>query len=357
MRRTLRVATAVLLGMTGWAAIAAGDDEPVRLSMDAYDAFEQGMGAQEVRYDADAGGVVLADRHLIEDDGPGAKPYNTNTWYHLEMPDTLALNEPGIRAKKILHLERGDVAAARLLLGSASTHAIVSVNGERLSDQSGRYRTVEPELLKAGDNRVVLQRGDRDTLAIISRRADILRNAPERAANPRRSFKSRDGGESWQPVDGEFYVRLEITQHAAEGHFISPVIELSGQGAGLLEPVRFQGLELSYDAVEPADTAIDLRVRTGPTPVHDPATWGSWGDPAALEPGEHAYAQFKAVLSSDSGLATPVLRRVSLVPQLEADAPDWADALRARSMHNPELRYTSVPFTYARITQLRFRVL
>ena len=43
-----------------------------RITLSAEDSFEQGMGGANVQRDPVTGGIGLYDRHLIEDDGPGA---------------------------------------------------------------------------------------------------------------------------------------------------------------------------------------------------------------------------------------------------------------------------------------------
>ncbi|MEX0745705.1 MAG: transglutaminase-like domain-containing protein [Phycisphaeraceae bacterium] len=336
----------VALLLAAAAAPAATAQESPRLIMDAEQAYEEGMGAWGVRYDAERGGLILTDRRLIEDDGPGIKPYNTKQWYHLSLPEVVSL-EGDVHVKKTLHVEHPEASEATLVLHSRSSNAIVVVNGEQLSDQSGRYRSVPPELLRAGDNEVELRPGRRGSLAVLALRDDIVRNAPERADDPPRSFKSTDGGRNWESVDGEYMVRLHLVQHQVEGRIISPVIELSGQTPGLLDPVAVDGVRLRVETQASDGTQVTLEVRTGPTPVYDEQQWSEWqpADRVTVAAGSR-YLQWQATLSTRDARQTPVLEQVTVLPRVNRNAPSWARGLTLVEHHNPAMRYTSIPFAY-----------
>jgi hypothetical protein len=60
----------------------------------------------------------------------------------------------------------------------------------------------------------------------MARRGDIVSNDPSYKGRPSRSFRSTDGGRSWEPVDGEYMIRLQLTQYLEKGELLSPVIDL-----------------------------------------------------------------------------------------------------------------------------------
>jgi hypothetical protein len=180
---------------------------------------------------------------------------------------------------------------------------------------------------------------------------DILRNAPERAGTPKRSFVSTDGGKTWQPAVGEHMVRLHLVQYSREGHVISPVMDLGrteNDAALLLVPVTIGRVSLQADAATPDGTAVELAVRTGPCPVYDKALWSAWRPADAIKvPGAHRYLQWKATLRSDDPLRTPVLRSVTVDAAVaEGRMPAWGLKVAVAGSHNEEIRYTSIPFQY-----------
>ena len=179
---------------------------------------------------------------------------------------------------------------------------------------------------------------------------DILRNAPERKDRPQRSFTSTDGGKAWQPLRGEYMVRLHLVQYVDQGELISPVLDLGQEQKGfcpLLTAVTIQSLSLTADAATPAGTEVKLVVRTGPSPVYEPALWSDWRLAGAPVPKEHRYLQWKAVLRSRDPHHTPMLRAVTVDVTRQRQAPPaWAKSLRVVSLHNEQIRSTSLPFEY-----------
>ena len=206
-------------------------------------------------------------------------------------------------------------------------------------------------LLKEGDNEVILSSfGDKSQTVKIASTEDILRNAPERKDWPHRSFKSTDGGRTWEAIHGEFMVRLHLTQYIPHGEIISPVIELGGgldDHPPLLTPVTVKSLALNADADLPRGSGVELAYRAGPTPVYDATAWSDWRPLSSAYPSGSRYLQWKATLSSTDPLKTPVLRSVAVEGVVaKLSPPAWAGNLRAGDFHNEEIRYTSMPFEY-----------
>jgi transglutaminase-like putative cysteine protease len=308
-------------------------------------AFEEGQGARGVMLN-DSGAVVLYNRVLIEDDGPGAG--SDADWLKTDRAPTTEI-AGDTRVKKILHIDRLGACDARLI---APPGAGLELNGRALEPSSGSPALeIPPSLLKEGDNEVVLSSlGGKGQTIKIALTEDILRNAPERKNWPRRSFKSTDAGKTWEAIQGEYMVRLHLTQYIPHGDVISPVIELGGgwqDRPPLLTPVSVQSVALSADADAPGGSRVELAFRAGSSPVYDAASWSDWCPLGSAYPAGSRYLQWKATLSSVNPLKTPLLRSVAVEAKVSMpSAPAWASALRAGAFHNEEIRYTSMPFAY-----------
>ncbi|HUT60231.1 MAG TPA: transglutaminase-like domain-containing protein [Phycisphaerae bacterium] len=355
-RRGAAIALLILLAAAPCPSASAAADAEHTFTLSAHDAFENGMGAWAVRYDGN--GVVLYDRNLIEDDGPGIS--SNVRWLKTHRAPTQEVSGTA-RIKKVLHVARPEAIEARLYVERGVS---VQINGTEV-DIAGntRYPPIPVSLLKKGDNEIVVYcRDDSRRTIKIARPEDILRNAPDRKGRPRRSFFSKDSGKTWQPIDGEYMVRLHLVQYAGQGHFISPAIDLGSPPSGppvLLSGATVLSAALKPDADTPAGTRIDLAVRTGPCPVYDKRLWSDWNPPGAAAPAGHRYLQWKATLSSANPLRTPVLRSVAVEAKVSVSPPPgWAGGVKVVKSHNEQIRYTSIPFEYedplhARMVALR----
>ena len=347
--KTVRVAMRVALWM-GIVALSSGialGQDTRTVSIKATEAFETGMGAWGLRADADRGGVVLFDRVLVEDDGPGMG--SDSRWLNEAIKAPTEVIEGEVRIKKVLHVTRPEAMRAFLVVPAGVR---VQLNGSPVdTNPKAQYPEMPVPLLKAGDNEIILSsaEGGKPTIKIASRE-DILRNAPDRAARPQRSFLSADGGKTWKPVPGEFLVRLHLVQHLEQGHLISPAMHLSGDGL-LATAVKVRSLGVTAEAETPDGTAVELALRTGATPLYEKEAWTDWQAPGAAVPAGHRYVQWKATLRTKSPRETPVLKAVTVQATVDAEPrPDWAEKMTVAAVHNPDIRYTSMPFAYEDFT-------
>ncbi|MBN2583619.1 MAG: transglutaminase domain-containing protein [Planctomycetes bacterium] len=340
------VSAVVLVGLLG---CPARGDEPVRhqATLSAVEAYEKGMGAWDVRAADDGKGVVLYDRVLLEDDGPGIG--SDAKWLTVDKAPVETI-EGMTQVKKVLHVERPEAIEAYLVLPEGVSE--IKVNGSPIAkDGRTKYPPVPTALLRAGDNEIVLScpEGKAETIKIATPE-DLARNAPERAGQPRRSFKSTDGGASWEPVNGEYLVRLHVIQYKPQGRLVSPVIDLgraADDGNALLAAAAVRTVALKTDAETPEGTAIALSVRSGPCPVYDESQWSAWRSVSIPFPRGHRYVQWQATLSSSDPLKTPILRSVTATAEVvAAPRPEWAAKARVTGVENPEILYTSIPFAY-----------
>jgi len=315
--------------------------------MTAAEAYEKGMGAWDVRLAREGRGVVLFDRTLIEDDGPGVG--SDSKWLEKDRSPVEPI-EGLTQIKKVLHVERPEAVEAYLVVPEGVGE--IKVNGSPLvRNPRTRYPAVPTALLKQGDSEIVLScpAGAGRTVKV-ALREDILRNAPDRAERPARSFKSTDGGVTWQPIGGEVLVRLHLIQYRSEGRLVSPVIDLASgaEGSAMALPgaVVLRSVRLDAEAETPEGTAVGLQVRSGPCPVYDAAQWSPWRRADEAGPPGHRYVQWQATLRSSQACVTPTLRAVKVAAEVSLEQPSWAGRARIVAAENPEIRYTSMPFAY-----------
>lgn len=332
-----------------FAGTLMASEAPVRcVTMRADKAFDEGQGATGVKRRSDpAGGVMLYDHLLIEDDAPGMS--STSVWLK-ENRAPITMLGGKVKIKKILHVERVGGLEARLYvpLGSA-----VEVNGRAVATpRNTEYPIIPMELLKKGANEIVVSgRGGGQEIKLATNER-ILANNPERADRLGRSFISRDGGENWESVDGEYMVRLHLKQYATEGSMLSPLIDMAGSSAAgpLAGQVTVGRLKAELDGQSPQGTSIELLLRSGSSPVVDSQHWSDWQQAdGASAPQGHRYVQWRAVLRSDDPALTPVLHGVTLeAPELQvAQLPQWAsENLTLGDVRNDEICFTSIPFEY-----------
>ncbi len=168
-----------------------------------------------------------------------------------------------------------------------------------------------------------------------------------------RSSRSFDGGRTWHRnalgpdgrTRGEYLVRLRLKGFAPRGELVSPVFDLADpEGNGIAPRVAVRRLRLSHEKAAPRGTLIDFEMRSGSTPAFSARHWSPWEAGAAIEsPGR--FAQWRAVLSSDSASATPVLKSVALTID-SAAAPGSLDGVELLDADQPDIAYSSYDFDY-----------
>ncbi len=168
-----------------------------------------------------------------------------------------------------------------------------------------------------------------------------------------RSSRSFDGGKTWHVnalggdggTKGEYLVRLRLNGFAPHGELVSPVFDLADpESAGIAPRVDIRGVRLTHEKASPRGTRIDFEMRSGSTPTFSPREWTAWEDSTVLEnPGR--FAQWRAILSSNSAAATPVLKSV----MLRVDSVEARGSLRGVELlevDQPDIAYSSYDFEY-----------
>lgn len=338
----------------------AAEESDAHVWEPAIGAFDRGQGARgvrpgETRLDG-MRTVELDDGVLVEDDGPGIGC--TAEWMKTDRAPTTLIGGD-TRIKKVLYVERREATEARLYLPLGVT---VQFNGRRLPIANEAFPLVPVSWLIKGPNEIVLSCPASAPREIkYATTEDLLRNAPDRKGRPHRSFLSHDGGETWQPIDGEYLVRLHLVQYVPRGYLVSPVHDCSpGWGGDARFPSAGSILSVwsaETFALTQEGTKVELAFRTGPGPVVEPGLWSDWrpapiGETRRPEdgmpvPDGHRYLQWKVELVTNHALRTPLVRGVEVRARVRrAPVPSWAAGLKWLDSHNEQIRYTSIPFEY-----------
>ena len=169
-----------------------------------------------------------------------------------------------------------------------------------------------------------------------------------------RSSRSYDGGKTWhkgalgdaRAIDGEYLVRLRLKGHPSRGTLCSPVIDLADEkGEGRIAPrLGIRQLRLKARVLKPQGTRIHFELRSGSTPSFDPRSWTGWERRTTLEwPGR--FAQWRAILETNSADKTPTLQGVTLDADIKEDV-DSISTFKLLALDHPELVYSSYDFAY-----------
>ena len=142
-------------------------------------------------------------------------------------------------------------------------------------------------------------------------------------------------------IEGEYLVRLRIKGHPPQGTLCSPVIDLADEdGNGRIAPrLGIRRLHLKARMRQPQGTQIHFELRTGSTPSFDPRTWAAWERSTDLQ-WSGRFAQWRAILETDSANKTPTLQAVTLEADIEEDAQSLA-ALQAGRIRPTRARCTA----------------
>lgn len=160
-----------------------------------------------------------------------------------------------------------------------------------------------------------------------------------------------DGLITWSAISGEYCIRLAMEGFRAAGRLITPVIDLAQAGGPwrtMLSLAQAQDLTLECDADVPADTRVELRMRTAEYPViadADADSWDLWEPGSAINaPGRFLRCQIK--LLTECPLRTPALRGLHIAATVKPSASDWSARSEVRHWRNPEIIRPSFKYEY-----------
>ena len=331
------------------------------------------------------GGVSLFNMELIENDASGSG--------HSEKGQYTDKIWGDIRARKILELDDPRAASAWIIIfphyKSAKYPLTFSVNGNEsridnwdIAKNREFYRWSEfpASWLKRGKNVIDLYCPEAKTEEegweiFISRAEEFEKGGGNPARVGETSFRSTDNGRSWKqsPFDAdmrtraEYSVRLSLDRFVKTGWLASPVIDLwTGDENMVIVPQReIHTMKLVVEADVPEETLIEYYFRRG-TEAGPSGENGE--DYEFIGTGAHLdfeiggadlnrrYVQFKAVLSTQNPIKSPVITSASVTAELLERVPRH-DNLYVVEADNPAIRYPSVEWEWEPWDRPEFREL
>ena len=183
-----------------------------------------------------------------------------------------------------------------------------------------------------------------------------------------RSAKSIDEGNTWTSerlgandfCTGEYVARLNLLRCPAAGSITSPEMDMAAVASDspIADRLLVKSVCFKPDMNRPRGTGINMQWRSGVTTSYNPATWGHWQEnngPVCV-PKSHRFVQWRAMLSTARGDATPVLRGVAL--EISGDVSKKANRyLNIVESDNPELVRSSFTFSFQLEDEPRLKIL
>jgi len=289
---------------------------------------------------------------LYEDDGPAAG--------YSYRPNEEKLT-PEVHIKKELLVPAPQARQATLLVGRGG-EVNARINGrpaalERIGKQGNYWQAYRfsPDLLRPGKNELVLWGNGQ---LWIARDDEYAAGSLTRRRHPDRSAKSRDGGKTWNyeklgtddNLDGEYYVRLFLDQHFAEGRLTTHVLDVANLAQNPVAPPVDQIGPIRIEADVACDPGDETRLlaRTGTSFVPDQKRWSDWTDITAdrvIATPRGRYFQVEIRVSSPDRMRSPQLTGLKIAGS-PARAEDWTSDIRVTRFDNQQIVRSSVPFRY-----------
>jgi hypothetical protein len=332
--------------------------------------------------------IRLQDTELIEDDAPAAglpEGYKTYTKGPVEWVEDL---RKGIVIKKILEIDNPAAASARLVFKGMEVKGNreplhLSLNGEKFIrpasiiaypqarqyiDMAGLdrwfYVDVPVEKLRKGKNEILMwTESDSTSWRVLIAHINEFKRGSLTRTSPNRSLKSSNGGKSWTDtrlgamdlIDGEYSIRLSIDRFLSSGEYVSPIIDPVNGDNPLKRSSANLKLTLWPDFEEPSQTQAKAFIRFGSSPVIGDESWTAW---QPLERGKEYtladkhYMQWKAELSTNDPLKTPLIRRFRFAATWEDQSLNKGTGLQAQVINNGKIVEPSYHFSYENLNHL-----
>jgi hypothetical protein len=382
MRKTVIFTSFLLLAVSLASSPAHAQSVTTTWKHDAASIYNDGFMHMLMKDARQPGGVCLFNMELIENDAAGSGINDRG-----DQSDVVWGQN---RARKILRLDDPRARKAWLVLyleAPAKFPLRYSVNGHpgqlekwdaNVSNITLRWTEFPVEWLKKGDNVIELfcpeAQAEKDGWKVFIAHASEFEHGGGDPKNVgKTSFKSTDGGKTWKESpfgkDGalraEYGIRFSLDRFVKTGWLSSPVIDLwKGDSGDVIVPQReIQKMKLAIRAETPPGTRIEYFFRRGADPQPSSIEWEMWrpvGQGASLdyETGgadlNRRYVQFKAALSTDDPLASPVIRSAELTAELLERVPLHTN-IHVVHADNPVMRYPSVEWEWEKWDRPEFK--
>ena len=311
-------------------------------------------------------GITLENQLLIEDDAPACGFSNKE--------EAIEVLKEGIVIKKILRIEKQPVAPARIAMlvypdfpsePNNGRHLIFNVNGHEIKYEVKHFWTDVPvpiSYLHKGNNVITVHTLESDTRfkTWVALDENYHIGSTERLSHPNRSARSIDGGKTWDfdhlgekgIVDGEYSIRLKLSNYPSSGWLQSPIIDMAENSNidGIKVPVIIEKATVKLQKDLQGDTQIELKARTGSTHFIDENNWNDWKDctnggiPQSLL--KNRFIQFKIIFVTHSPADTPLLKNIDLETQYKIENDSIAQDVQVVGLVNKPRISSSYNFEY-----------
>lgn len=380
MRRAFIMAAAFMLL---WQAPAFASGAIVRTTWGgtAEKIYETGFVNKVMKHPG--GGVSLFNMVLVENDAPGSGYSEKGedgdvVWGKNRARKILSLEDPRAEKAWFVALFEREAWFLPAEQKARKRPLVVSVNGHEYKyDDWGidksiiTYRWFEfpASWLKKGQNVIDLACPEASSpdqgWEVWLARADEFRDGGGDPAHVgETSFKSFDGGQTWkmspfgksQRDRAEYTIRLSLDRYVRTGWLASPVIDLwKGESDDFIVPLReIRNMRLTVEADVPPETRVEYFFRRGTSPQPFSDEWEPYrpiGSGAACDFAiggadlNRRYVQFKAVLTTENPLRSPVIRSAQATAELEESVPLHRNIV-VTSKENPAIRYSSLDWEW-----------
>ena len=311
------------------------------------------------------GGVCLFNMDLIENDAPGSAhnsekgTVTDNIWGENHARKILFLDDPRTYKAWLVTItpQQGIYPLKFTINGHESQIDTWDQNKARFL-----YRWTEfpAQWLRKGKNVIDLfcpeAKTEEEGWTIYISRADEFENG---GGDP-----THVGGKRWkespfgskQKDRCEYVVRLSLDRYVKSGRLSSPVIDLwKGDSDDFIVPQReIHNMRLTIDAEVPEGTKIEYYLRKGTNPQPFSVEWEPYkligsGSTQDITIGgidlNRRYVQFKAVLSADNALKSPIVKSVRVSAELLERVP-LHDNIHVVECENPPIKYSSIEWEW-----------
>ncbi len=311
-------------------------------------------------------GITLENQLLIEDDAP-ACGYSSRE-------GSAEILKKGVIIKKVLHIEEPPVALAKLVMlvypdfpprANNGRHLLFNVNGHDIAYEVRHFWTDVPvpvSFLQQGDNIVTVRVLEPDTRfkTWIALDENYPIGSNDRLVHPNRSARSTDDGLTWDfdhlgekgMVDGEYPIRLKLSNYHASGWLQSPVIDMAANSNidGILQPAVIEKATIELEKQLPDSTQIEIKARTGTTHFFSEDTWEDWETCLNEELPEsllkHRFLQFRITFTTHSPAASPLLKEVDLETRYRIKNRNISRGIHVVELVNKPKLLSSLDFEY-----------
>ncbi len=311
-------------------------------------------------------GITLENQILIEDDAP-ACGYSSKE-------GSFEILKKGVVIKKILKIEALPVAPARIAMlvypdfppqPNNGRHLLFHVNGHEIEYEVKHFWTDVPvpvSYLHQGDNVITVRTLEPDSRfkTWIALDENYRIGSNDRLAHPNRSARSTDEGFTWDfdhlgekgIVDGEYPIRLKLSNFHPSGWLQSPIIDMAKNSNidGIKQPVVIEKAKINLQKQLPENTQIEIKARTGSTHFISEDTWEAWeictNGEIPKSQLKNRFLQFKLTFTTLSPTITPLLKNVDFETQYKLKIKNASQNIKVVELINKPRLLSSLDFEY-----------